>query len=123
MDVVRFEIGERIDPAAGPVEAVRVVVNDRDLRDLAWEIELPFARRRGRPDLAGDYAGLPPEAVFSPSRRLLGRGEYRYDDWHGKVALLGCVCGSVGCSPLLVSVEALEDRVVWSGFEQPHRKR
>jgi predicted RNA binding protein YcfA (HicA-like mRNA interferase family) len=58
-----------------------------------------------------------------PSRRLLGRPEERYADRRGKIAVLGCMCGDVGCWPLLVSIEPLEDRVVWRGFEQPHRSR
>ncbi len=72
MDVIRFEIGEREDPAGGLVEAVEVFVNDRNLVDILREIELPFAARDGKPDFAGRYVGLPPDEVYPPSSRLLG---------------------------------------------------
>ena len=122
MDEIRFEICERDDPVDGTVEAVVVFVNDRDLTGIAREVELPFAARDGRPELAGDYVGLPPEAIFLPSQRLLGRPEERYDDRRDKIAILGCGCGVVGCWPLLVKITPREDTVLWSDFEQPHRK-
>ncbi len=122
MDEIRLEIGERDDPAEGTVETVVIFVNERDLREIASEVELPFAARDGRPELAGDYVGLPPEAVFSPSRRLLGRPEGRYDGRRGKIALLGCGCGVVGCWPLMAKITPREGAILWSDFEQPHRR-
>jgi hypothetical protein len=122
MDEIRFEIGERDDPAHGMVEAVVIFVNDRDLTGIAREVELPFAARDGRPELAGDYAGLPPEAVFLPSQRLLGRPEERYNDRSDKISILGCGCGVVGCWPLRVKITPSEDTVLWDDFEQPHRR-
>ena len=123
MDTIRLRVVEGLDFPIGRADETRIFVNGRDLTDVIREIELPFARREGKPDLAGDYAGLPPEAVFFPSRRLLGRPEERYADRRGKISVLGCTCGDAGCWPLLVSIEPLEDRVVWRGFEQPHRSR
>jgi hypothetical protein len=40
--------------------------------DILREVELTFAAREGKPDLARSYAGLPPEDIFLPSSRLLG---------------------------------------------------
>ena len=116
MDAIRFEVVEGLDFPTGRVDETRIFVNGLDLLDVVREIELPFAHRKGKPHLAGSYAGLPPEAVFSPSRRLLGEPEERYDDRHGKIAVLGCTCGFVGCWPLLVRIWADDDRVVWSCF-------
>ena len=120
MDTLRLEIGKREDPADGLVDVVGIFTNDRSLMDMARRVELPFAAREGSPHLAGDYVGLPVEAVLFPSRRLLGdRGE-RYDDWGGRISVLGC--GVVGYWPLQAVIDATEDRVTWSGFEQPHRR-
>lgn len=77
MDEIHPKIGKREDPVAGLVDAVEVFVNDRDLREVVREAELPFARREDKLGLAGDYDGLPPEAVFLPSRRLLGEPDGR----------------------------------------------
>ena len=124
MDVIRFEIGEREDPANGLVDAVEIFVNDRNLTDVLREVELPFAAREGKPDLAGRYVGLPPEEIYLPSPRLFGDPAtyYDYDYLDGKIAVLGCVCGEVGCWPFRVRITLREDVVVWDGFEQPHRR-
>ena len=122
MDVLRLGTSEREDPAAGIVDAVEISVNGRDLRDLVAEAELPFARREVKPRLAGSYVGLPPEEMFLPSRRLLGEPGTYYDADYadGRLAVLGCVCGEVGCWPLLVGISVGEDVVTWEDFRQPH---
>ena len=66
MDTIRFELGARDDPATGLADAVDVFVNCRKLVDILKEAEQPFATREGKPDLTGNYAGLPPEEVFLP---------------------------------------------------------
>ena len=81
--------------------------------------------RDGRPGLAGCYAGLPPEEVFLPSRRLLGEPETNYamDDPNGRIAALGCACGEPVCWPLLVRIRVEDDTATWDDFGQPHRNR
>ena len=123
MDTLRLGVGKRDYPAAGIANAVEIFVNDRDLRDLATEAELPFAARDGNPHLAGDYVGLPVEAVFWPSRRLLGEPDEGWDDWEGRISVLGCGCGVVGCWPLQARISVQEDVVVWRDFVQPHCPR
>ena len=81
MDDIRFGIKRTDTPAWGPAETASIHINGRDLVDLAREAELPSAVRDGQRQLAGSYVGLPVEAVFPPSRRLLGEPEARYDDW------------------------------------------
>ena len=124
MDDVHYEIGEREDPSYGVVEAVAIFINGRDLTEPVREMESPFATQDGQPDLAGSYAGLYPEEVFLPSRRLLGEPETTYDmdSPNGKLAVLGCICGEPGCWPLLVRIRAGDEVVTWDNFEQPHRK-
>jgi hypothetical protein len=122
VDTLHFEIGKREDPAAGLVDAVGIFINGSSLVDMVREVELPFAASEGKPRLAGKYVGLPLEAILFPSRRLLGDREERYDDWGGRISVLGCGCDEVGCWPLQVVIAATENRVTWSDFEQPHRK-
>lgn len=123
VDEIRFEIGTRDDPSEGLVDAVAIFVNGRDLVKSLREVELPFASREGRSDRAGHYAGLPPEEVFLPSPRLLGEPTtyYDHDDPDGRIAVLGCVCGDVGCWPFRVGIRLREDVVIWDDFQQPHR--
>lgn len=123
MDTLHFEIGKREDPAEGLVDAVNIFINERDLIDLTKEVELPFASRDGNPDRAGSYVGLPIEAIFMPSRRLLGEPEEGWDDWEGMISVFGCGCGVVGCWPLHVRITVQNDVVVWDDFKQPHRRR
>ena len=123
MNALRLEIGGRDDPVGGIVDAVEVIVDGRNLVDLAREVELPFAARDRNHQLAGDYVGLPPEAVYAPSRRLLGEPEDSWDDWEGRISLLGCGCGNVGCWPLQARITVGVDAVVWDDFVQPHRRR
>lgn len=123
IDRIRFEVVDGYSELAdGPVKEAEVFVNGRNLRELAREVESPYAAREGKAGLAGSYSGLPPKAVFLPSCRLLGEPETYYDhDGLGRLAVLGCVCGVVGCWPLLVEIWVLEDRVIWRNFKQPHR--
>jgi hypothetical protein len=119
VDVIRFEIGQWEDP----VDAVAVFVNGRNLVEILSEVELPFATREGGPDLAGEYVDLRPADIFLPSRRLLGEPAafYDHDSAEGKIAVLGCGCGDVGCWPFWVRIKLRDDVVIWDGFEQPHR--
>ena len=123
MDILRLEITEGLDIFEEPAEEVEVFVNDRNLKDLVREVELPFATRDGNPGLAGSYAGLPPEAVFLSSRRLLGEPSVSWDDRGGRIAVLGCGCGVVGCWPFMVEIAEIGDQMIWSDYHQPHRRR
>ena len=123
MDTIRFEICKKSGPWDGLVDEVAIFVYDRNLAEILREVELPFAMREGKPHLAGSYIGLPPEEVFLPSPRFFGEPTtyYDHDSSEGKIAVLGCVCGEVGCWPFRVRVTLRDDVVIWSGFEQPHR--
>jgi hypothetical protein len=120
MEEIHFEIGERDDPVDGTGETVVIFVNDRDLPGITREVELPFAARDGKPELAGNHVGLPPETVFLPSHRLLGRTEGCDEDWDGKFAVLGC--GVVGCWPLRVKTTPREATSLWHDFKQPQHR-
>jgi hypothetical protein len=123
VDTIRFEIGEREVPSDGLVDAVNIFVNDRNLVDVVREAELPFRAPEGRPRRVSGYVGLPPEDIFLPSLRLLGEPvkHYDYDSTQGKIPVLGCGCGDVGCWPFWVRIKLRDDVVIWDGFQQPHR--
>ena len=98
-----------------------ILVNDVPLLDLVTERE-----RRLRVDHAGDYLLLPGELALFPSRYLVGEPTVDSSEWgtdweswgFGKhmTAIAGCTCGSVGCSPLLVSIELERGVVIWHDF-------
>ena len=106
MDTIGLKTVEETDIFDEPAKVVEIFVNGRNLKEVIREIERPFAAQEGKPELAGDYDGLPPEDVFLPSRRFLGERERHYDfDYsRGEIPVLGCRCGVVGCWPLLVEI-------------------
>lgn len=114
---------EKVDtPACGPTDAVGIFINNRDLVDLARGVEGPSAAREGKKGLAGDYLGVPAGSVFRPSRRFLGEPDWHLDGGYGRISVLGCTCGDVGCWPLQARITVRESTVVWDDFVQPHRR-
>ena len=104
-----------------PHPSVQLLIDGADLREIVRRVELPFAAAEGHPDLAGNYTGLPPEDLVAPSRHLLGHPSEAMGEYLPKVPLYGCVCGSLGCWPLLVRVNVENTKVTWTEFENPWR--
>lgn len=102
-------------------EEVRIFVNGIDLAALAGEVERPYAEAEGHPDIAGQYAGLPPDLAYLPSRHLLGKPVSESAAAATHTPLLRCECGEWGCWPLLADVVVKEASVQWRDFRQPHR--
>ena len=75
-------------------------------------------------DPAGGYAGIVPEFFNFGDLADYYRGATDHSYWGkiGKIAVLGCECGEVGCWPLYAQVQASEETISWSVFEQPHRR-
>ena len=119
MDSVTF----RPRPADYPSEVIDIAVNGRDLADIVGEVETPFARAEGAPQIAGSYLGLAREQLDgSPSKHFLGSAQSHLSCGPSETTvLLGCDCGEPGCWPLMARVEATADHVTWSHFEQPYR--
>lgn len=70
------------------------------------------------------YAGIVPE--FSRSygdlaAYYLGESPSKWWKRRGKIAVLGCICGNLGCWPLHTRVTTDDSHVGWSEFEQPHK--
>ncbi len=101
---------------------VHIIINGRDLLEILRDIELPFATLEGHPHIAGAYSGLPAQRVFLPSRHFLGEPEPLYSDGEGRTHVLECECGEPGCWPLAVRIEVRDREIVWSDFQQPHRR-
>lgn len=82
-------------------------VDGTSLVDLvdAYETHRRYAPAGGYAGLSPSSFDLRPEPTTEPAR----------------VWLLGCDCGEAGCWPLTASVQVVDDVVVWSDFEQPHR--
>jgi hypothetical protein len=118
MDILKLEV-ERVEAQRRP--AALIAINNRTLIEWVREVELPFAEREGHPKAAGRYQSLPAAELFLPSRLLLGKPRPLYD-FDGKVPVLGCRCGEIGCWPLLVRIRVDHSTVTWSDFEQPHRR-
>jgi hypothetical protein len=83
-----------------------------------------FERGSSYIDPAGGYGGLVP-ALFNYGPLdvyFLGAAEGAYFARSpGRIFVLGCTCGEVGCWPLVCVVDDRGSVVVWSDFEQPHR--
>lgn len=80
-----------------------------------------FETSRGY-DPAGGYGGLVPAsfAFGDLGAYYLGRGA-RQRPAPGRLWLLGCSCGDLGCWPLEAEVVVTGGLVVWQDFGQPHR--
>jgi hypothetical protein len=104
------------------ISLVEPVVDGRSFKNLLAEIEGPFAAAEGSPQLAGKYEGLWVNYVAPPSRHFLGEPSHPVYTVDGKTTILDCECGQPGCWPLLCNIAATADQVVWSDFEQPHRR-
>ncbi|EYR63380.1 hypothetical protein N866_01090 [Actinotalea ferrariae CF5-4] len=109
-------IGFRVDRDDGRTE-VEPVVGGTPLRDLV----AAFEREEGH-EPAGGYAGLVLEHFdFGDLAAYLVGRDPRQWPRPGRLWLLACDCGEVGCWPLEASVTADADDVTWSDFRQPHR--
>lgn len=107
----------------GNYEVADLLIDGRLLRDWVRSIELPFAFSESHAELlAGHYESLPLEIIAPPSRHLFGESfEPVCGDDEGRISLLDCPCGCLGCWPLLVRITVSEDEIKWSDFVQPHR--
>lgn len=90
---------------------VVLAINGRPLQELLRGVDDPEA-----------WVGPPLDCVKPPSRHLLGGA----NEWggnassafsEGKVAVLGCACGSPECGALFTTITVMSDVVTWSDME------
>ena len=99
--------------------AITPYVNGKSLVEVvsAFEREQCF-------DPVGGYGGLIPEWFnYGPLDRYF-LGDFEPNTYFaniGRVYLLGCECGEVGCWPLSAHIKTEGDSVMWTTFRQPHR--
>ncbi|MCY1144142.1 hypothetical protein OWR29_39630 [Actinoplanes sp. Pm04-4] len=120
MEHIEFRTVEE-ELGIGVLTTLMPYLNGVPLRDLVRRAELPFARREGKPDLAGSYAGLVGQEVRWPSWHYLGKPVLSWFG-DGDTVLLGCVCSDWGCWPFTAMVTVTEDAVTWSGYRTGHRE-
>jgi hypothetical protein len=116
-NVLSFDVGKREKDGA---TVITPCVDGVALTSLAEQ----FEQTHGLNDPAGGYGGLIPEFFrYGPlDRYFLGKSETHYfERTPGRIFVLGCQCGEVGCWPLTSVVSAGDSEVTWHGFEQPHR--
>lgn len=95
-------------------------INGKSLLSMVRDIELPFANAENNSELAGSYLGLDPIEVRNLKDHFLGRVTPDLE-FGEKLPILRCVCGLIGCWPLITRITVTNDQVIWSDFEQPHR--
>jgi hypothetical protein len=81
-----------------------------------------FESSHGLTDPAGGYGGLIPAFFrYGPlDQYFLGTSE-TLASRPGRIFVLGCECGEVGCWPLTCLVNTEDSKITWQSFEQPHR--
>lgn len=92
---------------------VQIWIDGNPLIDLLKVYELPFAQKEGNPQIAGAYMGFHPEDFLQHLEEV---------NEAGKTVLLDCTCGVWGCWTLFARISPSENRVIWSDFEQKHRR-
>jgi hypothetical protein len=107
-----------LEESSRPPDCVVPFIDGEDLVDLITEYEEAAGH-----DSAGGYDGIVPTSfTYGPLLAyFLGAREDPYWGKIGKIAVLGCSCGEVGCWPLYTRVDVSTTEVRWSAFEQPHR--
>lgn len=113
MDTIKF----RVRKSEHDFKAVYIAINGEDFIELVREHESPMCRQEGHPNIAGSYAPMS-IADFEKGHAEVLAGTH----CKPKLTLLGCECGFPECWPLDAKIAEEGDEVVWSDFEQPHRR-
>ncbi|MFZ3493021.1 hypothetical protein ACODT5_07280 [Streptomyces sp. 5.8] len=72
--------------------------------------------------LLSQHAALVMSDDAHARRHFLGDPDpERREPGTGAMALLGCICGTDECWPMMATVTVTADTVTWSGFHQPYR--
>ncbi|MEQ8547114.1 MAG: hypothetical protein RIC03_04355 [Cyclobacteriaceae bacterium] len=91
---------------------VDILIDGVNLIDKIRDVELKYDIK-----IAGSYSGLTPKNLY---RNLTEHSsELLYPD---KRQILECECGCDGCWSFLTGLEIENDQVIWTNFEQVHRK-
>lgn len=113
MDAIEFRATQNhIEVSGARYTAALIFINGKNLIDLLRHYERPFADREGKPELAGQYLGLPVQELYENlTENVPGK----------KATVLGCICGDVDDWPLDVLIRDAADTITWSEFENWQR--
>ncbi len=113
----------RISFTVQPFEGATAVIPVVDGTPLSEMISAFEREQHFEP--AGGYGGLIPEWFKYGALDRYFLGEFEKDSYFarlGRVYVLGCQCGEVGCWPLLARISVGDASVTWDSFQQPHHK-
>lgn len=119
MDTIRFSVEKADRGEAG--STVAIWINGRNFLEIVRDFEMPFAIKEGHPNMAGQYAQLPP-ADIPDLWSHFHDDTLPYFSEDNKIYLFVCGCGTPGCWPLQAYIDVDENTVIWSDLEQPHRR-
>jgi hypothetical protein len=115
MNKIEFKIVKKFDrPWVEEYDAVRIIIDGKDLIDYLKAFEKPFAKKENNVNIAGAYEGMSPEWLF---KNLTEESVYK----NYKIEILECSCGCEGCWDFLAEVNETEDIITWTNFENNHR--
>lgn len=97
----------------------KILIDGTDLIELLAEFEKPLAKKEGSPDIAGQYEGLNPKTLY---KNLLNLTDNSNSE-NNKSDILDCECGCWGCWSFMTSVEKIDEKIMWTNFEQLHRRK
>lgn len=117
MDQLRFE--ELLYDDGGHVKECDAVpyVNGQNLIERVAEIEASAAAAEGARSAPRPQRGLAARDVFAPAPILGNPDPGRLP---GKMPVLRCECGEIGCGDLFAEIILGEASVVWRNFTNPH---
>lgn len=96
------------------------VIDGKSLISILREIELPFARKEGCPEIAGAYDGISISCDFFSSGYYSGENKIQQSD--AKTPLLLCDCSCAGCWDFVAKIVKTNKKIIWKNFEQVHRE-
>ncbi|WP_298895046.1 hypothetical protein [uncultured Psychroserpens sp.] len=95
----------------------KIIIDGTDLIELLVEFEKPLAKKEGSPDIAGQYEGLSPSTLY---KNLLNAPD-NSNSQDNKSDILDCECGVWGCWSFMTRIETINNKIIWTDFEQLHR--
>ena len=100
-------------------KVVEIYVDGEKLLDIIREIEAPYAKEEGYPELAGAYGHISPKDLYFGLGTALIENSDACDN---KVYLFCCEdCGDILCWSISFMVKEDEKYVYWYDFKHEHR--
>lgn len=111
---------EPFDYEDGKREQISIYVDGINLIDIVANVEKNILANGGEAGPAGEYAGLSYE--YNKQNHFLTQEDAMYGEDEDKISLIDCTCGCEGCWTFACKIDVQGDIVIWSDFEQVHRR-